>query len=168
MKVIQNSSLGPDPKKAWKCQAWDPPVRRKRQGFLFLKQRERELAQSCPTLCNPMDCCPPGSLVHGIFQAWILEWVAIPFFRGSSRPRDQTPVSCTAGRFFTIWTSKEVNILHAVIKAITENKHYIVCQSSLTNGPWLIVNKSLITNNNHIHSCSVVQIVAALKRSLAI
>ena len=58
--------------------------------------------QSCPTLCNPVDCSPPGSSVHGILQARILEWVAISFSRQSSRPRDQTQVSCTAGRFFTI------------------------------------------------------------------
>ena len=48
----------------------------------------------------PLDCSPPGSSVHGILQARILEWVAIPFFRGSSRPRDQTQVSCIAGGFF--------------------------------------------------------------------
>ena len=47
-------------------------------------------AQSCPTLCNPMDYSPPGSSIHGIFQARILEWVATSSSRGSSRPRDQT------------------------------------------------------------------------------
>ena len=46
------------------------------------------------TLCDPMDCSPPGYSVHGIFQARILEWVAISFSRGSSRPRDQTCMSC--------------------------------------------------------------------------
>ena len=46
------------------------------------------VAQSCPTLSNPMDCSPPGSSVHQILQASILEWVATPFSRGSSRPRD--------------------------------------------------------------------------------
>ena len=49
--------------------------------------------QLCPTFCNPMDCNPPGSSVHGIFQARILEWVAIPFFSGSSQTKDQTQVS---------------------------------------------------------------------------
>ena len=49
--------------------------------------------QSCPTLCNPMDCSPPGSSVHGILQARILEWVAMPSSRDSSQPRDQTQVS---------------------------------------------------------------------------
>ena len=46
------------------------------------------VAQSCPTLCNPMDCSPPGSSVHGILQARRQEWVAISFSKGSSRPRD--------------------------------------------------------------------------------
>ena len=55
----------------------------------------------CLTLCDPVYCSPPGSSVHGILQARILEWVAVCFSRGSSQPRDQTCVSCTAGRFFT-------------------------------------------------------------------
>ena len=50
--------------------------------------------ESCLTLCSPMDCSPPGSSVHGILQARILEWVANLFSRGSSQPRDQTWVSC--------------------------------------------------------------------------
>ena len=60
------------------------------------------VTQSCPTLCNPIDCCLPGSSVHGILQARILERVAIPFSTGSSQPRDQTWVSCVASGFFTI------------------------------------------------------------------
>ena len=50
--------------------------------------------QLCMTLCDPMDCSPPGFSVHGILQARILEWVAIPFSRASSQPRDRTWVSC--------------------------------------------------------------------------
>ena len=65
------------------------------------------VAQSCPTLCDPMDCSPPGSSVHEIFQARILEWVAISFCRGFSQLRDRTQVSCTAGRFFTHWATRE-------------------------------------------------------------
>ena len=57
--------------------------------------------KSSLTLCDPMDCSLPGSLVHGILQARILEWVAISSSRGSSRPRDQTGVFCLAGGFFT-------------------------------------------------------------------
>ena len=64
------------------------------------------VAQPCLTLCDPVDCSPPGSSVHGILQAGILEWVAVPSPRGSSLPRDQTHVSCvscTAGGFFATW-----------------------------------------------------------------
>ena len=53
-------------------------------------------AKSCLTLCDPMDCSPPGSSVQGILQARILEWVAISSSRGSSPPRDQTHVSCSS------------------------------------------------------------------------
>ena len=62
------------------------------------------VAQSCLTLCNPMGCSWPGSSVHGISQARILKWVAIPF-RGSSWPRDQTQVSDIADRVFTVWAT---------------------------------------------------------------
>ena len=65
------------------------------------------VAQSCLTLCNPMDCSSPSSSVHGNLQARILEWVAIPFSRGSSQPRDWTQVSSNAGRFFTVWVTRE-------------------------------------------------------------
>ena len=54
-----------------------------------------------------MDSSQPGSCVHGILQARILEWVAIPFSRGSSQPRDQTQVFRIAGRFFTVWVARE-------------------------------------------------------------
>ena len=67
---------------------------------------ESEVTQSCPTLCDPVDCSPPGSSVRGILQARILAWVAISFSRGSSRPRDRTRVSQIAGRHFTIWATK--------------------------------------------------------------
>ena len=66
-----------------------------------------EVAQSCLTLRDPVDCSLPGSSVYGIFQARILEWVAISFSRVSPWPRDQTQVSCTASRLFTIWATKE-------------------------------------------------------------
>ena len=59
------------------------------------------------TLCDPMDYSSPGSSVHGILWARILEWVAIPFSRGSSWLRDRSEVSCTASRFFTVWATRE-------------------------------------------------------------
>ena len=61
------------------------------------------VAQLCPTLCDPMDYSPPASSVHGILQARILEWIAIPSSRRSSQPRDWTQVSCVADKFFTFW-----------------------------------------------------------------
>ena len=63
---------------------------------------EVKATQSCLTLCNPMDCT-----VRGILQARILEWVAFPYSRESSQPRYQAKISCTAGRFFTSWATRE-------------------------------------------------------------
>ena len=65
------------------------------------------VAHLCPTLCNSMECSPPGSSVQGLLQARILEWVAIFFSRGSSQPRDWTQVSRIAGGFFTVWATRE-------------------------------------------------------------
>ena len=59
-------------------------------------------------LCDPMDCTLPGSSVDGIFQAIVLEWIAIFFSRGSSQPRDWTQVSCIVDRCFAIWATREV------------------------------------------------------------
>ena len=81
-----------------------------RREKIFWKDRHKILyvvtvgvlvAQSCPTLCESMDCSPLGSSVHGTFQARILEWVTMPSSRGSSQDRDQPCVSCIAGGFFT-------------------------------------------------------------------
>ena len=76
-------------------------------GIAFLWDVCMLIAQLCLNLCNPMEYSPPGSSVHGIVQARIPQWVAISFSRGASRPRDQTHVSCTAGRFFTICLPSE-------------------------------------------------------------
>ena len=94
--------------------SWNPP-----EGFLYSENWKIQgsstfsesiskpvlvmcvFTKSSLTLCDPMDCSLPGSLVHGILQARILEWVAISSSRGSSRPRDQTGVFCLAGGFFT-------------------------------------------------------------------
>ena len=69
-----------------------------------------KVTQSCLTLCDSMDCYLPDSSVHGVLQARTLEWVAIPFFRESSQPRDQTRISCIAGRFFTIWAIRKASL----------------------------------------------------------
>ena len=65
------------------------------------------VTQLCLTLCDPMDCSPPGYSVHGILQARILEKVTIPFCRGSPQPRNQTGVSHVAGKLFTIGATRE-------------------------------------------------------------
>jgi len=66
-----------------------------------MKVKKVSVTHSYPTLCDPLHCSSPGSSVHGISLARILEWIAILFSRGSAWPRDWTWVSCTAGRFFT-------------------------------------------------------------------
>ena len=73
-----------------------------------------EVAQSCLTLCDPMDCSLPGSSVHGILQARILEWVTISFSRGSSWPRDRTRVSRIGGRRFNLWATREARWLMVI------------------------------------------------------
>ena len=80
--------------------------------LLFYKKKKSTLvlvAQLCLILCDPMDCSLPGSdsSAHGILQARILEWVAIPFSRRSSWPRGQTCASYIAGRFFTAWATRQ-------------------------------------------------------------
>ena len=82
---------------------WDSPGKNTGVGCHLLLQcrkvkSESEVPQSCPTFRDPMDCSPPGSSVHGIFQARVLEWVAISFSRGSSHPRDRTHISCLLNR----------------------------------------------------------------------
>ena len=117
-------------------------------------QRKVLVAQSCPTLCNPTDCSPPGSSVHGILQARILEGVAISFSKGSSWTRDWTQISCTAGRFFTVWAIREALYCqaseHWKSKRVPE-KHllllYWLCQSLWLCGSQQTVENSLRDGN---------------------
>ena len=94
---------------------------------------ESEVAQWCPTLCDPMDCSLPGSSLHGILQARVLEWVAISFSRGSSWPRDQTRVSRIPGRCFNLWATRE--LLHWV------NTHPMYPGILLFMGIWVVSNR---------------------------
>ena len=104
-------------------------------GCIQLSVYQALVAQSSPILCDPMDCSPPGFSVHGISQARILKWVAIPFFRGSSWPRAWTRVSCIAVRFLpseppgskrTLW------VLFSV-KAILPGFTPTTCHAELTD-----------------------------------
>ena len=90
------------------------------------KGREREVTQACPALCNPMNCSLPGSSIHGVFQARVLEWVAIAFSRRSSWLRDWTRASRIVGRRFTIWATREVYVS--------------IADCSLIKGVWLRKN----------------------------
>ena len=79
------------------------------------------VSQSCLTLCDPTDCSTPRSSVHVILQTQILEWVAIPFSRGSSSSRDRTwvsYVSCIAGGFFTIWATRDSTLVKGSVKTV--------------------------------------------------
>ena len=79
------------------------------------------VTHSCPTLCDTMDCMHyslPGFSVHGILQARILEWVAISFSRGPSRPRDWSWVPCITDRYFTVWALKSYSIPGALLSTL--------------------------------------------------
>ena len=76
------------------------------------RERECDVAQSCLTLCDPMDCSLPSSSVHGLFQAILLKWIAISFSKGCSQPRDRTWVSRIRDRRFTIRATKMVCYSH--------------------------------------------------------
>ena len=93
----------------------------------MLVKKENEVAQSCLTLCDPMDWSLWGSSIHGILQARILEWVAISFSRGSSQPRDRTQVSHIAGRRFNLWATREAPHASKVMLKIFHARlqHYV-------------------------------------------
>ena len=105
-----------------------------------------EVTQSCLTLCDPMDCSLPGSSIHGIFQARVLEWVAISFSRGSSRPRDRTQVSHIVGRCFTNWATREALLSlerEALMSYMTgtssfssQNCRFSACEIRVWTRPW--------------------------------
>ena len=95
-----------------------------------------KVTQSCPTLWDPMDCSLPGLswIVHGILQARILDWLAVPFSRGSSQPRDWTQASNTAGRFFTSWATREA--------------HYLLLKANSYSGLWYLSDKAKNTQTS--------------------
>ena len=79
---------------------------------------EREVAQSCPTLCDPMDCSPPGSFIHGIFQAKVLEWGAIVFSDSAIKKNEVMPLVAT-------WMGLETVILSEVSKSVKQTRRNI-------------------------------------------
>ena len=103
------------------------------------------VAQSCLTLCDLMGCSPPGSSVHGILQARILEWVATLFSRESSWPRNWAWVSCIADRFFTIWA------LSVQFSSVTQLRPTL-CDPMNRRTPGLLVHHQLLEfTQTHVH-----------------
>ena len=117
-----------------------------------------------------MDCSPPGSSVHEIFQARILEWVAISFSRGSSQPRDQTQVSCTAGRFFTDRATRKAlitldrlnNLLQFYISTCSFTLLFYVMEIAFF--PLNFINYPLLSSTFYSAAFSALSIFIALKR----
>ena len=118
------------------------------------RERERERAQSCPTLCDPYGLC---SSVHGVLQGRRVEWVAVPFSRASSTPRDWTQVSCIAGRLFPIWATMGAPsssrllfyywysshwLLGEKSFASTKESESVSCSARLFRTPWTIARRS--------------------------
>ena len=123
----------------------DSPLVRKRKRKW--KKVKVLVPQSFPALCDPMDCSPPGSSVYGIFQARIMEWVAISFSRGYSWLRDQTQPSCIAGRFFTVWATREEWL---PIQGIDESNWWMVKRNFLS--VWGRENEIIQYRNSIIQS----------------
>ena len=98
-----------------------------RSGIAGSLKVEVLVAQSCPTLCDPMECSPPGFSVHGILQVRVLEWITIPFSRGSSWPRNWTWVSHIADRFFTFWATREGGSYSSSVSSFLRNLHTVLC-----------------------------------------
>ena len=114
--------------------------------LLYKKEgkKESEVAQSCPTLCFPMDCSLLGSSIHRIFQARLLKWVDISFLRVSSRPRDWTQVSHIAGRRFTIWATKGSPIWQMLLNAEqTKTFSYLISPSRIFLCHWETAENTL-------------------------
>ena len=114
------------------------------QWFLAFKcerKKESEVAQSCATLCDPMDCNLPGSSVYGIFQVRVLEWVALSFSRGSSQPMDRIRVSLIAGRFFTTWatTTSDLSFNWPLPMSVSEQKQ--ACGLQVKNTYFIAVSQ---------------------------
>ena len=119
-------------------------------------ESESEVTQPCLTLCNPMDYRLPGFSVHGIFQARVLEWVAFSFSRLSSWPRDRIQVSCTAGRLFTLWATREAGTRVPQRKIQRNRKVHMLFSSPSSLGSFssLGIQKSQTKEWSHIFLCS--------------
>ena len=119
------------------------------------------VVQSIPTLCDLMDCSLPGSSIHRILQARILEWVAISFSRGSSWPRDRTRVSCIAGRFFTVWATREAyQFLTLVNRPLPWNLSKInLCLFNKSKQLFFFKETTLVRSDWHVKSFTYIMCI---------
>ena len=92
--------------------------------YVGISQLVSKVTQSCPTLCDLMDCSPPSSSVHGILQAGILELIAISFSRGSFQPSNRTQVSHIAGRHFNLLATREELGIVGIVTLIVSGLKY--------------------------------------------
>ena len=106
--------------------------------ILFSLVKSSQVAQSYPTLWDPIDCSLPDSSVHGIFQAIVLEWIAISFSRGSSQSRNRTRVSRIVDRHFTIWATREVTC------------NYLPIPEYSVNDTWLWFSHLILVHQNQM------------------
>ena len=114
---------------------------------------ESEVTQSYPTLCDPIDCSLPGSSVHEIFQATVLEWIAISFSRGSFQPRDWTLVSHIVDRCFTAWANKKyIKLILFQFSSVQSLSRVWLCDPMNCSMPGLPVHHQLLEfTQTHIH-----------------
>ena len=118
----------------------------------FLRWSEVKVSQPYLTLCNPMDCSLSGSSVLGILQARMPKWAAVSFSRGSSQPRDWTQVSCIAGRFFTVWATRQpkntgvgsLSLLQGIFPIQESNQGLLHCR-------WILYQLSYMGSPRHWH-----------------
>ena len=128
-----------------------------------------EVAQSCLALCDPMGCSPPGSSIHGIFQARVLEWGAVFFSRGSSRPRDQTQVSLIAGWRFTVWATRgEMNMNLGKLWEMVRDREawraaiHGVVRSQMRLGDWTMSINNVVMVSGKQRGVSAIQIQVSI------
>ena len=120
------------------------------------------VTQLCTTLCNPMDCSSQGSSVHEILQARILGCVVMPSSRGSSQPRDRTQVSRIAGRFFTIWATREAQYVISEDRYFRQSVLWLPSQETFLRNHFM----AKMINNKLFASCSLWQLKTACVVSL--
>ena len=135
--------------------------------------KRKFVVQSYLTLCDTMDYSPPGSSDHGILQARLLDWVTIPFSRGSSQPRDQAQVSWRAGRFFTIWATREAGT-YTCISFLLDFLPIEVCMDNESVDSLLFpfdlervcIHMTVVCPQVHILHCLATDIILRIFRSL--